>query len=124
MESKGLKWSDLSIYFHLSIVDAAKKLGICTTNLKKECRKFGVKRWPGRKVRNLESTIHGLEHTIAVGKRAGMAAYMRSEVTKLQQVKDQLLHSTPAQVIRALVIHLHSHTLPFVLLAFDGPLLC
>ncbi|EFJ25331.1 hypothetical protein SELMODRAFT_99671, partial [Selaginella moellendorffii] len=46
--------SDLSAYFHLSIVDAAKKLGVSQTTLKKACRKFGLKRWPGRKVDQLE----------------------------------------------------------------------
>lgn len=45
-----LKMSDLSAYFHLSVVDAAKKLGVSQTTLKKACRKFGLKRWPGRKV--------------------------------------------------------------------------
>ncbi|CAM6088723.1 unnamed protein product [Calypogeia fissa] len=96
-----LKLSDLSIYFHLSVVDAAKKLGVSQTTLKKACRKFGLKRWPGRKVRSLESTIHGLEHTIAVGQGAGMEqlteAYIRSEVSKLQQEMDQLVHGTLAQ---------------------------
>jgi hypothetical protein len=47
-----LKMSDLSAYFHLSVVDAAKKLGVSQTTLKKACRKFGLKRWPGRKVTN------------------------------------------------------------------------
>lgn len=45
-----LRMSDLSTYFHLSVVDAAKKLGVSQTTLKKACRKFGLKRWPGRKV--------------------------------------------------------------------------
>ncbi|XP_024396538.1 uncharacterized protein [Physcomitrium patens] len=96
-----LKLSDLSTYFHLSVVEAAKKLGVSQTTLKKACRKFGLKRWPGRKVRSLESTIHGLEHTIAVGQGAGLEelteAYMRSEVSKLQQEMNQLVHGTPAQ---------------------------
>lgn len=45
--------SDLSTYFHLSVADAAKKLGVSQTTLKKACRKFGLKRWPGRKVINM-----------------------------------------------------------------------
>ncbi|XP_002975726.2 uncharacterized protein LOC9630378 [Selaginella moellendorffii] len=97
--------SDLSAYFHLSIVDAAKKLGVSQTTLKKACRKFGLKRWPGRKVRSLESTIHGLEHTIAVGQGAGMEelteAYMRSEVLKLQQEMEQLVHGIPAAQVNS-----------------------
>jgi hypothetical protein len=71
-KSKDLKASDLSIYFHLTVVDAAKKLGICTTSLKKVCQKFGLERSPGRKVRSFENTIHGLDHTIAVDQGVGM----------------------------------------------------
>ncbi|KAJ7514834.1 hypothetical protein O6H91_23G061700 [Diphasiastrum complanatum] len=95
-----LRLSNLSAYFHLSVVEAAKKLGVSQTTLKKACRKFGLKRWPGRKVRSLESTIHGLEHTIAVGQGSGMEdlteAFMRSEVLKLQQEWHQLVHGVPA----------------------------
>ncbi|XP_073116423.1 uncharacterized protein [Elaeis guineensis] len=40
---------DLIDYFHLPIADAAKELGICTTALKKICRKHGMPRWPHRK---------------------------------------------------------------------------
>lgn len=40
----------LSKYFHLPIVDAAKELGMCTTMLKKLCRRCGISRWPYRKV--------------------------------------------------------------------------
>ncbi|KAI5075083.1 hypothetical protein GOP47_0009159 [Adiantum capillus-veneris] len=95
-----LKMSELSTYFHLSVVDAAKKLGVSQTTLKKACRNFGLKRWPGRKVRSLESTIHGLEHTIAVGQGAGMEelteAQIRSEVLKLQQEMDHLVRGLPS----------------------------
>ncbi|MCO5603624.1 hypothetical protein L7F22_057775 [Adiantum nelumboides] len=51
-------------------------------------------------VRSLESTIHGLEHTIAVGQGAGMEelteAQIRSEVLKLQQEMDHLVHGLPS----------------------------
>ena len=40
----------LSKYFHLPIVEAAKELGMCTTMLKKLCRRCGISRWPYRKV--------------------------------------------------------------------------
>ena len=37
---------NLTPLFHLSLKQAAAKLGICTTALKSVCRKFGLKRWP------------------------------------------------------------------------------
>ncbi|KAI5065032.1 hypothetical protein GOP47_0019727 [Adiantum capillus-veneris] len=78
--TRRLRMSELSTYFHLSVVDAAKKLRVSQTTLKKACRNFGLKRWPGRKVRSLESTIHGLEHTIAVGQGAGMEELTEAQI--------------------------------------------
>mmetsp|Transcript_46614 Transcript_46614/g.72968 ORF Transcript_46614/g.72968 Transcript_46614/m.72968 type:complete len:296 (+) Transcript_46614:204-1091(+) len=34
--------------FHLPMPTASAKLGICTTAIKKLCRKFGIKKWPYR----------------------------------------------------------------------------
>ncbi|XP_021978773.1 uncharacterized protein LOC110874368 isoform X2 [Helianthus annuus] len=41
---------DLMSYFHLPIEEAAKKIQICPTVVKKICRKHGLSRWPYRKV--------------------------------------------------------------------------
>lgn len=40
----------LARFFHLPINEASKALGICSTSLKKICRKHGLVRWPHRKV--------------------------------------------------------------------------
>ena len=54
-------------------------------------------------MRSLESTINGLEHTIAVGQEAGMEelteAQIRSEVLKLQQEMDHLVHGLPSMQV-------------------------
>merc|ERR1712137_1335508 len=49
--------NDLAKFYHLPINDAAAKLGICSTLLKKLCRKNGVSRWPHRKVKSVELLI-------------------------------------------------------------------
>lgn len=51
----------LSTYFHLPINDACKALGICSTSLKKICRRHGVVRWPHRKVKSMESKLAKVE---------------------------------------------------------------
>ena len=38
----------LEKHFHLPLHDAATKLGLCATAIKKVCRRFGILRWPFR----------------------------------------------------------------------------
>ncbi|KAK8954969.1 Protein RKD5 [Platanthera zijinensis] len=51
---------DLSNYFHLPISEAAKELRICSTALKKICRKHGMPRWPHRKIKSIDRRISNL----------------------------------------------------------------
>ncbi|CAA6662760.1 unnamed protein product [Spirodela intermedia] len=46
---KQLTYTDISQYFHLPATEAAQKLRICSTALKKVSRKFNLNRWPHRK---------------------------------------------------------------------------
>lgn len=41
---------DLMIYFHLPIEEAARRMKLCPTVVKKICRRDGLHRWPHRKV--------------------------------------------------------------------------
>lgn len=45
---KHLTYEDLQKHFHLGLKDAAGKLGICSTTLKRACRRNGIKRWPNK----------------------------------------------------------------------------
>jgi len=47
----------LSQYFHLPITQAGRIIGICPTSLKKICRKYGLPRWPYRKVKSMENRL-------------------------------------------------------------------
>lgn len=59
--AKELTIEDLRQHFDKPIAEAAFNFGICTTLLKKICRKIGVKRWPCRQIRSLTKTIRSLE---------------------------------------------------------------
>ncbi|KAG5181876.1 hypothetical protein JKP88DRAFT_246029 [Tribonema minus] len=48
------------LLFHLPLVTAADRVGICVTALKKICRKHGIMRWPYRGIKALEKTIESL----------------------------------------------------------------
>jgi hypothetical protein len=41
----------LQSYYNMPLVRAAKKLGICTTALKKVCRKLGIHKWPYKEMK-------------------------------------------------------------------------
>jgi hypothetical protein len=51
---------ELRDHFNMPLNEVAKKYGMCTTALKKLCRKYGVMQWPHRKLRSLEKKIASL----------------------------------------------------------------
>lgn len=59
--AKELTIEDLRNHFDKPIAEAAFQFGICTTLLKKICRKLGVQRWPCRQIRSLAKTIQSYE---------------------------------------------------------------
>lgn len=48
---------DIAKTFNMTSEDACRKLGVGLTVLKRLCRKFGITRWPYRKVRSIDSLI-------------------------------------------------------------------
>ncbi|KAH7294976.1 hypothetical protein KP509_27G027000 [Ceratopteris richardii] len=48
---------ELTQYFSMPITEAAKKLNVGTTVLKKRCREFDIPRWPHRKMKSIDSLI-------------------------------------------------------------------
>jgi len=88
--AKALTFEDLSQHFHLPINTAAKELGICVTVLKKKCRKFGVARWPHRKLKSLDRLVEKLEREEAT---AIDKEYYRNELDGLRQKKDHMLRT-------------------------------
>jgi len=46
-----VSYEDLEALFHLPLRDAARKINLCATTIKKACRIFGMGEWPFRKGR-------------------------------------------------------------------------
>lgn len=57
---------DIAKCFHLPIREASKTLKIGVSILKRKCRKYGIPRWPHRKIKSLESLINDLEVNFAM----------------------------------------------------------
>ncbi|KAK6924570.1 RWP-RK domain [Dillenia turbinata] len=56
-----LALEDLANYFDMPIVEASKNLQVELTVLKRKCKKFGIPRWPHRKIKSLGTLIHDLQ---------------------------------------------------------------
>ena len=52
---------ELAACFHLPSEAACRQLGIGLTVLKRQCRKFGIKRWPFRKIKSLDRLISNVQ---------------------------------------------------------------
>jgi len=76
---RALTLADLTQYYHLSMRDAAAKLEIGVTTLKRICRHLGIQRWPRRELRfqsratagDSAAAMRGLRATTADGMSCG-----------------------------------------------------
>jgi hypothetical protein len=74
--------SELQRHFDKPAKHAAEALGLCATAFKRICRRRGIKRWPHRRYRSLQSTLRALEKLIPVSEP--------QETIKLQMEMDCL----------------------------------
>ena len=58
--SSRITYQDLHRCFHMPLAEVGQHLGVCTTLLKKICRKLGIKRWPHRQIRKIDNCISSL----------------------------------------------------------------
>lgn len=62
--TRPLWYEELTRYFGVSINEAGEALGMCTSAIKKICRRHGIARWPHRKIASVEKTISTLQARI------------------------------------------------------------
>lgn len=83
---------ELRRYFHLPIVEVAKQLGICTTLLKKVCRKLKIKKWPYRQIRSITKSVQSLEMaSLNDALLEAERTRYREQITLLQNTLDLLI---------------------------------
>jgi hypothetical protein len=59
--SKRISYDLLQQCFHMPIAKVANMLGVCTTLLKRTCRRLGIKRWPHRQIIKIDKCVYRLE---------------------------------------------------------------
>ena len=80
-EKAALTLEKLSSCFHLPSEEACKQLGVGLTVLKRQCRKFGIARWPFRKMKSLDRLIDNVEK--------GRSTAMKNVKTSVEELKVQ-----------------------------------
>eukprot|EP01025_Chloroclados_australasicus_P036923 TRINITY_DN3758_c0_g1_i1.p1 TRINITY_DN3758_c0_g1~~TRINITY_DN3758_c0_g1_i1.p1 ORF type:complete len:720 (-),score=126.29 TRINITY_DN3758_c0_g1_i1:2945-5104(-) len=55
-----LTYDDLVKHFGMGLKDAAGALGVCTTTLKRACRRYGIKKWPRRQLQRLSKALNSM----------------------------------------------------------------
>ncbi|KAL4424685.1 hypothetical protein ABPG77_004492 [Micractinium sp. CCAP 211/92] len=56
-----LTLADLQSHFGVGLKEAAARLGICPTTLKRACRRHGIQRWPRRQLQKVNRALDELE---------------------------------------------------------------
>ncbi|BFG23488.1 hypothetical protein CerSpe_097620 [Prunus speciosa] len=60
-KSAALELDEIQKYFDLPITQAAKKLNVGLTVLKRRCRELNIMRWPHRKIKSLKALIENVK---------------------------------------------------------------
>lgn len=85
--AEALTLEEISTLFHLPIAQASIHLQLCTTALKKACRRHGVKRWPYRKVKSADKKIAQL-HKVLETQTGADAAMTEVELAKIKEARN------------------------------------
>lgn len=83
-----ISFSELSKYFHVPLVDAAKTIGVCPTALKRACRKNNVPRWPHRKIKSLDKAIENTRAELQTAEEELLREKLNFDLLYLQQQRD------------------------------------
>ncbi|GKV00086.1 hypothetical protein SLEP1_g12836 [Rubroshorea leprosula] len=98
-----MKLEDVGNYFHLPIEEAAKKMRLCPTVVKKICRRDGLTRWPHRKIKSMgrqmsnwavglqfyDQTIHNLQRKLQSNLNFQEEIYGKCSDCNLREVKQE-----------------------------------
>merc|ERR1711865_389280 len=78
-----LTQQDLQQYFHLPMKEAANKLEICLSLLKKSCRRLGIPRWPSRKLGGMKGLTP--DEKMAAAQNSGTRKDMQANKNRLHE---------------------------------------
>ena len=109
-QTKPLLYEELAMYFDMAADQAADRLGLCMSAIKKICRRHGIIRWPHRKLLSASKSLALIDSKMMEGDQTPQSqAILRNEaicvlVSKLRVmlnptylVNSELVQAQPAQ---------------------------
>ena len=79
-------------YFHLPMIEASNKLGLCLSMFKKLCRMNGIARWPYRQIRSITKSIRSIEmFTAGPSLSAEESETLKQHLLRMQQALEQII---------------------------------
>jgi len=86
--AENLSFEILQKHFDVPMTEAAKRFGVCLTFFKKICRSHGIKRWPFRKLKSLQSKISDLQ-TRLQDKPSAPESQLQRRLDELRDIDNQ-----------------------------------
>lgn len=90
-QGRTFTFEELREHFHRPINEVSQELGICATLLKKVCRQNGIRRWPHRKIKSLDTLIENFEEIVRAN--PAEAEIIQADIAKLKKKREFLLQN-------------------------------
>jgi hypothetical protein len=86
-----ITYEELRKCFHLPIIDAAERMGICVTLLKKVARKYNVKKWPHRQIQKIDTCVSHLRSAAKDAQSEDQRAMFLTQSDALVNMREAVL---------------------------------
>jgi len=104
---------ELREHFGIPLNEVATKFGICTSALKRLCRKYGVMRWPHRRLQTIEKRMQVIEDELRTTVGPAGRGLLQSELAGLQREREGIYEGRlPAAGGEEESNRTHAHELP------------
>jgi len=88
--SEGKSWEDLIPFLHVPIEEASKHLNMRISGVRNVCRRYGVKRWPYRRIGCLRKMQSGAEKILASNRANVDKAAVQATIANIRDVFTRL----------------------------------
>jgi len=106
-QTKPLLYEELAEYFNMSADQAAERLGVCMSAIKKICRRHGIIRWPHRKLLSANKSLALIDTKMNEYQSPQQQALLRAEAINVLVLKLRVMLN-PTYIVQSELIHVNS----------------